>query len=140
MNDEKQRKERLDWMSKNKMVPFDLDFLRELGFKFGLDWDGQLIIEYPDAISTLYMANLIKIFQDGIKVRLYFEGQKAQRVYVGGPLNGKPYFGCRTPNQPLCCHIKRGEWLVYVVKSYEDPRAWYVGRASSKKKAKRCVK
>jgi len=140
MNDEKQRKERLDSMVKNRSMPFDLDFLRELGFEFGLDWDGQLIIEYPETISIDKTVSLVKIFEKGIKTRLYFEGQKAKMVHVGGPLNGKPYFGCRTPNQPLCCHIKRGEWLVYVVKSYEDPRAWYVGRASSKKKAKRCVK
>ena len=136
MSNSKERKERLDWMSRNSMIPFDLDFLREIGFEFGLDWDGQLIIEYPETVSAETLTNLIKQYAEGIKKRLYFEGQKVKRVYVGGPLNGKSYLGFTAPNQPMCHHVKRGEWLVYMVMNYDDPRAWYVGKTSSKKKAK----
>lgn len=131
-------------MSHTRMLPFGLDFLREIGFDFGLDWDGQLIIEYPETVSVDTLINLIKQFSEGIKTRLYFEGQKAKRILVGGPMNGKPYFNAGMPNHPLCFHVKRGEWLVYMIKDYNDPRAWFVGKASSKKKAKllklRCVK
>lgn len=140
MKDEEHRKNRLKWMSRNSMVPFDLDFLREIGFEFGLDWDGQLIIEYPDIISGEYLANIAKTFAEGIKKQLYFEGQKAKSVFIGGPLNGQPYSGtgCYAgwPNEPICHHVKRGEWLVYMVKSHDDPRAWFIGTATSKKKAK----
>lgn len=123
-------------MSHNRVVPFDLDFLREIGFEFGLDWDGQLIIEYPETVSVDKLTNLIKQFSGGIKKSLYFEGQKAKRVLVGGPMNGKPYFNAVMPNHPLCFHIGRGEWLVYMIKNHDDPRAWFVGKTSSKKKAK----
>ena len=123
-------------MARNRMMPFDLDFLREIGFEFGLDWDGQLIIEYPKEVSVDKLLNLVKKYEEGIKKRLYFEGQKAKRVYIGGPLNGQPYFMAGWPNYPICYHVKRGEWLVYMVKNYDDPRAWFVGRTTSKKKAK----
>lgn len=137
---EEQRKKRLEFMACNRMIPFDLDFFREIGFEFGLDWDGQLMIEFPETVSVEELTSLIKQYAEGIKVRLYFEGQKAKRIFVGGPLNGQPYFpsGCYSgwPNYPMCYHVKRGEWLVYMVKSHDDPRAWYVGKSTSKKKAK----
>lgn len=136
MKDEKQRKDRLNFMSRNKMMPFDLDFFREVGFEFGLDWDGQVVIEHPIEVSIDNLLKLIMKYEDGIRTRLFFEGQKAKRVFVGGPLNGQSCFGNGIPNQPICRHVKRGEWLVYIVKSYSDPRAWFVGKASSKKKAK----
>jgi len=136
MNDKKQRKDRLDRLAEHRVVPFDLDFLRELGFEFGIDWDGQLIIEYPETISLEKTVNLVKKYENGIKTRLHFEGQKVKRVYVGGPFNGKPYYHGGFPNQLLCHHVKRGEWLVYMVKSHNDPRAWFLGKTSSKKNAK----
>ena len=136
MNNEEQRKKRLKFMADNRMKPFDLDFFREVGFEFGLEWDGQLIIEFPESVSVDKLTTLIKQFSEGIKKSLYFEGQIAKSVLVGGPMNGKPYFNSGWPNHPLCYHVKRGEWLVYMVKSQDDPRAWFVGKAKSKKKAK----
>jgi len=117
-------------------VPFDLDFLRELGFKFGTDWDGELTIEHPETIDVVEMVELIMCFAKGIKQCLYFEGQKAKRVCVGGPCNGREHFQMGYPGQRIIIPLKRAQWAVYIVKSYQDPRAWYVGIASSKKKAK----
>lgn len=136
MKDEEQRKARLDKLARIGCMPFDLDFLREIGFEFGLDWDGEILIEFPEKVSVEKLTDLIKQYTKGIKTRLYFEGQKAKSVYVGGPLNGKPYFSAGIPNEPICHHVKRGEWLVYMVKSYDDPRAWFVGKVTNKKKAK----
>jgi len=137
MRNREERKKRLSRMAHGRMMPFDLDFFRELGFEFGLDWDGQLIIECPEIIKIENLIDLFKQFGEGIKKRLYFEGQKAKSVFVGGPLNGQSCLGCRLiPNDPICHHVKRGEWLVYIIKSYEDPRAWFVGKTTSKKKAK----
>lgn len=136
MSEAKHRKIRFKRMQSGKMLPFDLDFLRELGFEFGLDWDMQLIIERPESVDIDRIVELLKYFAKGIETRLYFEGQKAKSVFVGGPLNGKAYSGFYYPHQPICHHIKRGEWVVYKVKDYDDPRAWYIGTASSNKKAK----
>ena len=92
--------------------------------------------EFPESVAVEKLTNLIKQYAEGIKTRLYFEGQQAQTVYVGGPLNGQSYYKLAWPNHPICHHVKRGEWLVYMVKNYEDPRAWFVGKTTSKKKAK----
>lgn len=128
--------ERLRWMEKAEILPFDLDFFRALGFEFGEDWDGELIIKIPDEVKIEQIVDLIRKFSKGIKKRLYFEGQKTKRVLVGGPLNGKPYINTEMPNKPIVFHIKRGEWAVYTIKSHEDPRGWFVGMTTSRKKAK----
>ena len=127
---------RLQRMADSGRVPFDLDFLREIGFQIGEDWDGQIRIEYPETIDPTEMLKLIMCFSKGIKTRLYFEGQKAKRVCVGGPCNGRAYLQVGYPNQRIIFHLKRAQWAVYIVNSWQDPRAWYVGVASSKKKAK----
>ncbi len=116
-------------------LPFDIDFLREIGIKIGEDWDGELQIEYPDDIPQR-MRDLIVEFREGIKKRLYFDKRKATECFVGGPLNGKPYLNLILPNVPFCYHLKRGEWAVYLVKNSDDSRAWYMGKATSKKKGK----
>lgn len=126
-------------MKKKQFIPFDLDFLREIGYEFGLDWDGQLIIEYPESIDIDKLTNLIKSYDEEIRECLYFEGRKAKRIFVGGPLNGKQYFNYYIPNNPICRHIKRGEWAVYMVKEHDDPRAWFMGIATNKKKAKSLI-
>jgi hypothetical protein len=139
MSTGKERKNRLKWQEDSGILPFDLDFLRELGFEFGEDWDGEIIIECPEKINIEDFIKLIKRFAKGIKTRLYFEGQKAKRICVGGPMNGKPHFKVGIPNEPILFHLKRGEWAVYSIKSYDDPRAWYVGLATSKKKARELI-
>jgi len=114
---------RLQRMADSGRVPFDLDFLREIGFQIGEDWDGQIRIEYPETIDPTEMLKLIMCFSKGIKTRLYFEGQKAKRVCVGGPCNGRAYLQVGYPNQRIIFHLKRAQWAVYTVKSWQDPRA-----------------
>lgn len=127
--------ERLEKIKNFGGLPFDIDCLREIGITIGLDWDGELMIEYPKDIPER-MRNLISEFTKGIKKRLSFDGEQAKCSFVGGSLSGKKYsygavyYGSR----PFCHHIKRGEWEVYIVKSSDDPRAWFVGTATSKKK------
>lgn len=139
MENKQKRKDRLLYLAKNGMLPFDLDFFRELGFEFGEDWDGQILIEYPDKIDPEKVVELIILFEKGIKTRLYFEGQKAKMVCVGGPFNGKQYYTYLFPEKPLLFHIKRGQWAVYRVKDHNDPRAWFTGFATSKMNAKKYI-
>jgi len=116
-------------------LPFDIDFLRELGIEIGSDWDGEVIIKYPDDIPER-MRNLIEEFEDGIKTRLHHEGIHAKECFVGGPLNGKGFYDYRMRNGVYCHHLARGEWAVYKIRSPDDPRAWFMGMATSKKKGR----
>lgn len=130
----------LEWMAENSCLPFDLDFLRELGFEFKQDWDGQIIIETPETIDVVDMVALIVKFDKAIKKRLKHERQKAHCVCVGGPKNGASCFG-RDLSRPILFHLARGQWAVYEVKNHglDDTRAWYVGTATNEKKAKNKV-
>jgi hypothetical protein len=116
-------------------LPFDIDFLREIGIEIGQDWDGELIIEYPSDIPQR-MRDLIEEFGEEIKKRLHHEGIHARESFVGGPLSGKRYYNWIQPNKPFCYHVKRKEWAIYMVKSHDDPRAWFIGTATSKKNGK----
>ena len=127
---------RLEWMAKKGMVPFDLDFLRALGFSFGADWDGEVLITQPSSIDVDTITELIYRFTKGIKRRLYFEGRKGMAVCVGGPKNGVNI--SIAPRDPILFHLHRGEWAVYSRKEngLNDPRAWFIGKATSRKKAR----
>lgn len=140
MQNPEERQNRLKKLAEIDCLPFDLDFFRELGFEFGLDWDGQLQIGWPESLSSEDVAKLILNFENGIRKRLWFEGQKAKRILVGGPLNGNPYREPYYPNQPLYYHTGYRQWHVYRIKSWDDPRAWYIGQATSKPKAKSLVR
>jgi hypothetical protein len=127
--------ERLADLAKIGCVPFDLDFMRALGFGFAEDWDGQVTITAPEEIEVGDVIKLMTPFHQGIKTRLYFEGQRAKSVFVGGPLNGKD---CGMMRSPFLCHLERGKWVVYK-RNYSitnDPRAWYMGKAKNKKEAR----
>lgn len=50
-------------------IPFDLKFLRAIGIKVGQDWDGEVLIDYPDDIPKR-MRNIIEQFKNVIKKRL----------------------------------------------------------------------
>lgn len=125
---------RLDRLAEIGHLPFDLDFMRAIGYQFGQDWDGEVVIEPPEFLDVERTTNLIRRFQKGIKRRLYFEGRRAREVCVGGPKNGARHSG--SPISPVLFHIRRGEWAVYRVKNIRDPRAWFLGIATSKKKAR----
>lgn len=129
---------RLDWLERSDQLPFDLDFLRELGFAFGEDWDGEVMITPPDSVNMPQFTALVRRFERGIKTRLYFEGRKALQICVGGPKNGVPYDPGRAVwNSPILYHLKRGSWAVYAIADpSEDPRARFVGYATSKTKAR----
>ena len=127
---------RLRWMADYRMLPFDLDFLRLLGYTFELDWDGRLIINQPESIDCDHMTQTIAEFTLGILRRLEFEKRRAMSICVGGPLNGRE---CMSGREQVRFHVKRGQWEVYQQKNHgvDDPRYWYVGSADSESKARK---
>jgi hypothetical protein len=126
---------RLAKLAKIGCIAFDLDFMRALGFEFTEDWDGQLTITAPEEIKVEDVIELMTPFHRAIQTRLYFEGQHAKAIFVGGVLNGKEYGMARIP---FLFHVKRGQWVVYQRNwdKPDDPRAWYMGLAKNKKDAR----
>ena len=123
---------RLERIRAMGQLPFDLDFLREIGFTIGEDWDGEINITVPDDIPSR-MVDVIHEFIDGIATRLHREGRAYKECFLGGPLNGQQHN--LIDGEPYCHHIKRGQWAVYLAKQ-GDPRAWYLGTATSKEKGR----
>lgn len=129
--------ERLDQLQRIGGAPFELDFLRELGFSFGVDFDGSLEVEIPASVDVDRIAKLVARFEKGIRSRLEHERQVRMRICVGGPLNGQ-----RVPSndwyRPYLYHVGRGQWLVYGRKrrEYDDHRFWFIGKATSERKAR----
>ena len=113
-------------------LPFDLDFLREIGIEFEVDWDGELSIKFPQD-TPQRIISIIDYFKPCIEKRLKSDNKVEQHCFVGGPLNGQRYFKYLRINRPYCRRIQRAEWAVYVVKSHSDPRAWFAGIATSEK-------
>jgi hypothetical protein len=129
--------DRLDVLERRGGMPFDLDFLRAMGWRFGLDWDGELEVEEPLAVNVAEMTDLIHRFDRGITKRLEFEGRRAREICVGGPCNGRAVPVFRFYGDPVYFHLGRAKWAVYHIRSRADGRAWFVGEARSKAKARR---
>lgn len=126
--------ERIDELARIGSIPFDLDFLRVLGFDFSLDWDGRVIIEYPEAVEPAQVATLASKFYKQIAMRMKFEQTRRMSVCMGGPMDGQAHRGYR--GLPLIYHVSRGKWAVYRVRAYDDPRAVFVGCAKNRKAAR----
>ena len=118
-------------------LPFDLDFLRALGFEFSLDWDDEVLVKPPASLEVRDVAGLIAEFKDLILRRLKTDAHHDQQVCVGGPCSGKRHDGCGCT--PILFHLCRRSWAVYKTKSYPstDERAWFIGMTTSKAKARR---
>ncbi|MEO1063780.1 MAG: hypothetical protein AAFZ07_20370 [Actinomycetota bacterium] len=128
--------ERLDRMERCGWAPFELDFLRELGFEFHLDLDGAVEVDLPAAIDLEQLASLIGRFGRGIRQGLEHERSMRMRVCMGGPCDGRRHRSGFS--EPLLYHLARGRWAVYSRSRhhYNDSRAWFVGEATSKPKAR----
>lgn len=126
----------IDWYEQTGHIPGTIQVFRELGYSFGLDWDGEVMIHAPEFLDVDTTTKLLKRFGVGLSAQLEYEGREAKSVCVGGPKSGESYGTYCTG--PILFHISRARWAVYKLKPYrdKDPRAWFVGYATSKKKAR----
>ncbi|KKN81069.1 hypothetical protein LCGC14_0322880 [marine sediment metagenome] len=113
---------------------FVIDVLEALGFKLGLDWDGELIMQQPESIKPGLVSSWIADHKAEVSKELSARGQREKYVFVGGPYDGRRH-GHGWCSAPILIHIKRGEWVAYVVQ--QDGRAVFYGNASSQRKARR---
>lgn len=115
------------------MMPSVIAMLREFGFQFGLDWDGELQIKIPKALDPRAIAEWLgKNHQNGIKCELLCRAQWARSQCVGGPFNGRRHGKCYP--SVFAIKVKPGEWAAYAV--HLDSRAMFAGIGSSEKKAR----
>jgi hypothetical protein len=137
MSERKKPMTRLEWMAEKGHLPFDLDFVRAMGFRVSMDYDGEPIIESPESLDVDLVESLIQRFGKGIKTRLFFESKRARELFVGGPKGGQAYQHTASMfGRPILIQLSRGKWAVYRIRSWDDPRAFYVGETTSKKKAR----
>lgn len=126
----------IDYLKKysDTYLPFELDFLRAIGFEIGLHFDGDVDIQPPESIDVGELTRVIVRFEKGIRRSLLHEGEKALSVCVGGPFNGRPHW---SHSGPYLLKVKRASWAVYGRKDdYNDPRCWFIGMATSEKKGR----
>ena len=113
-----------------------IDFAEALGVEFSMDWDGEVVMEYPDEIDAEKLVTFLgdngKLLGNQFRTRC----DLARRVFVGGPLNGQrtPLSCCRSRSY-WAHRCKRARWAVYRMQA--DGRAFFVGYATSAAKAKR---
>ena len=129
-----------------------LTFVRDLGFKVGLDYDDALIVESPLSVNPGDVAKQIERHGDTIIGELRGEREHALRRYIGGPLDGQSACGvyappCRHPDGTYSNGFRgfrvrdesgkriRAKWAVYEF-DRRDGRAFFRGYATSEKKAR----
>lgn len=114
------------------MLPNTIRFMRQLGFEFHLDWDGELEIEYPLDLTPGQIAQALLSHDREIACVVKRQAACDREQCVGGPFNGRRHEWLRGNLEGL--RVKRGCWAVYLV--VPDGRAFFQGFASSEKKAR----
>lgn len=122
----------------NWRLTYTRHFVRELGFTLGLDFDGALIIERPEAVSVEAIVELLVKCQASLQSEIKADADRQRRQYVGGPYNGQRH-GVDGWNRALTVPIARARWAAYWV-GERDPRAFYVGETTSMTKARQLAK
>lgn len=124
-------------------------FLESLGWRFGLDYDDELIVTAPENQTTDDLKEAIERQPEGVVTKLQSRRRQTLQVFADGPLHGQPYDDSGWPmllrvdervvrvETPLLQHLARARWACYRIGG--DGRAWYVGEATSRKKGKALV-
>ncbi len=111
------------------------EFLESLGFEFHLDFDRQLIIEYPEELTVQDMAIALGPLSGGIREHLEGRQRIAMHTCMGGPLDGKPHMWPYWNSRKIyAVRVKRAHWAAYRLQ--RDGRAIFQGYATSQKKAR----
>lgn len=123
--------------------------LESVGFTFGLDFDDELMIEYPLEFDPKPLADkLATEHVQEITNYLKRRGQRAREQFVGGPLDGQPHKGLiwltvevgttLVTYGYLLHHVAPADWAVYLGNPH-DGRAFFQGSVTSERKGRRKV-
>lgn len=113
------------------------DLLKTMGYDLSVDYDGSLLVESEYAVPYPLIEWLTRN-QRNLLRKIEYRGQCARAVFFGGSMAGKHHshhLTCFT--QQVYEHIARGHWETYEFRGKDDPRLYFVGRTTSKVKAKR---
>lgn len=110
--------------------------LEIIGVHLSIDFDGQLIASSYEEIRHDVLAFL---YHNQLPLRHKFERRrmKAQQMFVGGSLAGKPHtHGNVSAKHVVIERIGKAHWEVYESRDWADPRLYFMGRSTSEKNAK----
>ncbi len=114
-----------------------MDILGLFGYGVSIDWDGALLIESEAELPDNLRAWLFE-HQGELRSSIEFKGRVARAIYLGGTKDGERHHYYHYHLNPFVyVHIARAHWETYKMKQRNDPRLFYVGRSTSKAKAKR---
>jgi len=112
-----------------------LSFAEALDVEFSMDWDGEVFIEYPEHVDVERLRSYLKEHGSALAVMFSDRESRKQQVLVGGPFANKPNWRWSPAGTFIVLRVKRAKWAVY--RQHGDGRAFFMGLATSEKKAKR---
>lgn len=120
------------------ILPGTLDTLRLLGWSFHLDENDDLVITHPPkAISNERWVDVLMQCRKRVKQDVIFKANRERRQFVGGPLNGQRHQEDGYCKAGIAKSLGRADWVAYRLE--KDGRAFYLGKATSKKKANQLI-
>ena len=115
-------------------LPDSFKLLKMLGFRFSLDWDGEVEIEAPEFIDVEQLAARVRSeWLEAIQSRLRIESANRMHQCVGGPFSGQPHH--KIYPTPVCIKVGPAQWAAYGTRI--DGRAIFAGMATSEAKARK---
>ncbi len=120
--------------------PSPLSALEVCGYKLSVDYDGALLVDSPGDLPE-ELREWLFACQCELRGVIEYVGKAARACFVGGTKAGQRHrqgIGHRygALDTPVCVHIGRAHWETYKFHGRDDPRLFYVGRSTSKAKAK----
>lgn len=113
-------------------IAMAIPVLQAIGFRIGLDWDGELIVEPPEALDPQRIADLVRSEPQAARSHLLCAAARARRQFVNGPRAGARHLKC--PGDRLVVCVGPARWAAYRVA--DDGFAYLVGEATSRAKAR----
>jgi len=112
-----------------------LRFAEALGIQPSMDWDDSVSIEYPEVVCRSEMEAALAPVKDCLAREFTIRARRRREVLVGGPFNGQPNRWDYCRGATFGRRVARAHWAVY--REGDDGRAFFIGFASSQRKARR---
>lgn len=114
-----------------------LRFAQALGIRVWMDWDDEVSIDCPEVVSRSEIEAALGPFADRLKTEFEVRARCRRAILVGGPFNGTRNNWDYCPGATFGRRVAKSHWAVY--RQADDGRAFFVGFASSQRKARRGV-